>query len=162
MSPSRFAPLALTAIATIAQADPGGPPAVSPYTHAVPDGSPATYIVTPAADSNSRPEGGAFSPSTPQAVAAGATKDFSIQLNPGYEIQIVGCGSDASGTRLQHSGTFTTLPIQADCTLSYGFFPLQVPAAPPVPAPTLTPDRLLALALMFATVALFRLRRHPR
>lgn len=167
MSPSRFAPLALTAVVALASgasfvhaADPGRPQAAHSGSTAVPDGTPMTYLVTPAADSDSRPEGGTFSPATPQVVAAGETVDFSIQLNPGYQIQIAGCGS--KGTWLQQSGSFTTSPIESDCTLFYGFHPLQEPSAPPVPAPTLTWDRLLALALLFAAVALLRLRRTTR
>ena len=169
MSPLRFAPLVLAAIVALATsahfaraADPGRPQAAHSGQTAAPDGTPVTYLVTPVADSDSRPEGGTFSPATPQIVAAGETVNFSIQLNPGYRIRIVGCESEAPVTWLQQSGTFTTVPIHADCTLSYGFHPLQAPAAPPVPAPTLTPDRLLALALMFAVVALLRLRRKPR
>jgi hypothetical protein len=167
MSPSRFTPLVLTAIVAVASgasfahaADPGRLQAARPHSTAVPDGSPTTYLVTPVADSDNRPEGGTFSPATPQVVAVGSTANFSIQFNPGYQIQIVGCGS--KGTWLQQSGTFTTSPIESDCTLFYGFHPLQEPAAPPVPAPTLTWDRLLALALLFAAVALLRLRRTTR
>jgi subtilisin-like proprotein convertase family protein len=71
-----------------------------------------TFTVTPSAGS-----GGSISPDSPQTVAEGATTDFEIQPESGYNIRAIGgtCGGQLTGT------TFTTNPVNSDCTVNASF-----------------------------------------
>jgi hypothetical protein len=75
--------------------------------------APVTYTVTPAATTN-----GSIAPSTPQTVNAGNTIAFTLTPDPGYAIGTVsGCGGNLAGS------TYTTGPVNADCTVTANFNP---------------------------------------
>ncbi len=75
--------------------------------------SPHTYTVTPAPSSF-----GSITPDTPQVVDSGETTAFTISPDFGFEARSVsGCGGTLDG------GTYTTGPINADCTVSAEFLP---------------------------------------
>jgi hypothetical protein len=81
----------------------------------------SSFIIAPSAGLH-----GSIIPSTPQVVASGQRKDFTITPDPGYHIfSVTGCGGTLSGN------TYTTGSITADCTVTatfatnynfYGFF----------------------------------------
>ncbi|MGX9726069.1 MAG: InlB B-repeat-containing protein [Candidatus Electronema sp. VV] len=71
----------------------------------------ASYTVTPGAGAN-----GSISPNTPQTVAHGATKSFTVTPDTGYSIEsVTGCGGALSGS------TYTTGPVTADCAVTASF-----------------------------------------
>ncbi|MBF0517349.1 MAG: hypothetical protein HQK97_09580, partial [Nitrospirae bacterium] len=73
--------------------------------------SSTVYTVTPSAGAN-----GTISPATPQAVASGATKQFTITPNSGYLAAVGGtCGGTLSGN------VYTTSAIKANCTVAATF-----------------------------------------
>ncbi len=78
-----------------------------------------TYTVTPSAGA-----GGSISPSTPQTVASGQTKSFTVTPSPGYTAVMGGTcgGSPSSGAS---AFTYTTNLITGDCTVMANF--TQVP-----------------------------------
>ncbi len=78
-----------------------------------------TYTVTPSAGA-----GGSISPSTPQTVAGGQTKSFTVTPSPGYTAVMGGTcgGSPSSGAS---AFTYTTNLITGDCTVMANF--TQVP-----------------------------------
>jgi uncharacterized delta-60 repeat protein len=69
------------------------------------------YILTPSAGPN-----GTITPSTPQVVASGGTKDFTVVPDTGYHASV---GGTCAGTLV--SNTYTTDPITADCTVVASF-----------------------------------------
>ncbi|APV51515.1 hypothetical protein BWI17_18560 [Betaproteobacteria bacterium GR16-43] len=74
--------------------------------------TPILHTVTPSAGT-----GGTISPNTPQSVAEGTTRDFTIVPGNAFVIDTVGgtCGGTLNGT------TYTTAPVMADCTVSVTF-----------------------------------------
>jgi hypothetical protein len=93
-----------------------------------------TFTVTPTAGPN-----GTISPSTPQVVAADATVSFTLTPAQGFIIGSVGgtCGGSVSGS------TFTTLPVNQNCTVQASFVP-QPEELEPDPEPEGPPTRYLA------------------
>lgn len=74
-------------------------------------GGQVTYTVTLSAGVN-----GSITPSTPQSVNQGSTTAFTVTPNNGYIASVGGtCGGTLSGN------TYTTGPINADCTVSATF-----------------------------------------
>jgi CHRD domain/Divergent InlB B-repeat domain/Putative Ig domain/Dockerin type I domain len=72
------------------------------------------YLVTPSAGAN-----GAINPTSPVAVAHGATTSFTVTPNAGYVASVTGtCGGVLSGT------TFTTASITDPCTVIASFVAL--------------------------------------
>ena len=70
-----------------------------------------SHTVTPSAGA-----GGSISPSTPQTVSHGATRQFTVTANSGYSAGVGGtCGGSLVGT------TYTTNAITADCTVTATF-----------------------------------------
>ncbi|MBL8514456.1 MAG: hypothetical protein JNJ55_10740, partial [Betaproteobacteria bacterium] len=66
-----------------------------------------SYTVSPSASAN-----GAISPTAPQSVLSGATRNFTVTPNSGYTAVMSGtCGGTLSGT------TFTTSPITGNCSV---------------------------------------------
>lgn len=85
---------------------------------------PVTHTVTPSAGPN-----GSISPSAPQVVNDGATKQFIVTPNTGFSASVGGtCGGSLSGT------TYTTAAIIGDCTVSVTFT-LITTATRPSPPP---------------------------
>jgi trimeric autotransporter adhesin len=72
-------------------------------------------------------EGGSISPASRQ-VDEGSTASFTVAPDDGYGIDSVsGCGGSLSGN------TFTTGPVNADCTVTASFSPDSDPGDPPPP-----------------------------
>ena len=70
-----------------------------------------TYTVTPSAGS-----GGTLTPSTPQTVNYNATTNFTVSATVGYHVvSVTGCGGSLN------TGTYTTGPITANCTVTATF-----------------------------------------
>ncbi|MCL4838259.1 MAG: IPTL-CTERM sorting domain-containing protein [Thermoanaerobaculia bacterium] len=104
-----------------------------------------TFTVTPVAG-----PGGSLAPGTPQVVPFGQTVAFGVLPDPGYEIdEVTGCGGTLLGE------TYTTAPIEADCTVSATF----VEALSVLEIPTLDGSGLALLALLLAGGAVHLLRR---
>lgn len=73
----------------------------------------AGFTVSPVARS-----GGAFAPAVPQQVAAGASTQFTVLPQNGYEIgQVEGCGGTLAGD------VYTTAAVDADCRVVATFVP---------------------------------------
>jgi hypothetical protein len=69
------------------------------------------YTVTPSAG-----PGGGLDPSAAQTVEYNGTASFTVTPSPGYHIsEVTGCGGTLS------AGTFTTVPIVSDCTVTATF-----------------------------------------
>ncbi|WP_085053197.1 InlB B-repeat-containing protein, partial [Candidatus Magnetominusculus xianensis] len=73
--------------------------------------TPITYTVTPSAGAN-----GSISPSTPQTVVSGGTKQFTITPNTGYTASV---GGTCSGSLV--GNTYTTMSITNNCTVVVTF-----------------------------------------
>ena len=70
-----------------------------------------TFTLTPSAGAN-----GGISPSTPQVVFAGATRDFTVTADAGYSVAMGGsCGGTLAGN------TYTTAPASHNCTVEATF-----------------------------------------
>ena len=73
-----------------------------------------SYTVTPAAGA-----GGSITPATPQSVPAGATKQFTISANSGYQLVTPVGGTCPQGTLT--GASYTTGAITGDCSVAPAF-----------------------------------------